>query len=170
MAIKKGLICTDENLNNGVYPYTQTDCVFDENGNSLDGLLLYHGNGVDTTLDTLPIDMDLLYRNDQPTATFNTQTFQIDFSSYEYVLIQFVTHTTLQTENFTLLCKVGARSELYAVTTQIRKRFVTVNSNSIFFDVGTSVTTYNTVGNTDNNSCIPLKVYGLKFNIHDLTS
>lgn len=32
MAIKKGLLCQDEQKTQGIYPYTQTDCVFDDDG------------------------------------------------------------------------------------------------------------------------------------------
>lgn len=39
MAIIKGLLKRFGKYRDGIYPYTQTDCVFDENGNSLDGIL-----------------------------------------------------------------------------------------------------------------------------------
>lgn len=39
MAIVKGLLKRLGKYRDGIYPYTQTDCVFDENGNSLDGIL-----------------------------------------------------------------------------------------------------------------------------------
>lgn len=39
MAITKGLLKRLGKYRDGIYPYTQTDCVFDENGNSLDGIL-----------------------------------------------------------------------------------------------------------------------------------
>lgn len=39
MAIIKGLLKRIAKYPDGIYPYTQTDCVFDESGNALDGLL-----------------------------------------------------------------------------------------------------------------------------------
>lgn len=46
MAIKKGLLKKLSSAPDGVYPYTQTDCVFDEiTGNSLDAMLT-PGNGI----------------------------------------------------------------------------------------------------------------------------
>lgn len=63
MAIIKGLLKRVSKYQDGIYPYTQTDCVFDENGNALDGILtninntkqnnLIAGTGINITGNTI---------------------------------------------------------------------------------------------------------------------
>ena len=37
--IKKGLLCRDSDLENAIFPYTSTDCVFDESGTPINNTI-----------------------------------------------------------------------------------------------------------------------------------
>jgi len=80
MAIKKGLLKKLSSAPDGVYPYTQTDCVFDDNGNSLDALLsdlkLTAGTGIDITDNTISNKFVAL-----PSGT-NLNSVNYEFSGY----------------------------------------------------------------------------------------
>ena len=150
-----------KNQNNNIYPYTQTDCVFDENGDSLETLL----DGP-----------ELLWTNPDPTSSFAQTTFNI--SNYEkYNKLLFIFNESKSKSTYKLCYEVLATLEIDDIafpfigvqfSTSGGSNFLVSRRVNIFLDK-TRVfisncyywTNINTMS-TNNDLFIPYQIYGIK--------
>lgn len=79
MAIKKGLLKNNTNPD-GYYPYTQVDCVFDDDGNSLEQTMVM-ADELGAYSQATPINADMLEGNTLSQVLEQAQTFEITNSA-----------------------------------------------------------------------------------------
>ena len=107
-----------------------------------------------------PATFDLLWTNSSPSSNFSAQTVPLSLSSYDAVLIVFLSNTTdLDRQSSMIVMKNGYQHILctmYLSGTNYRTRFATASDNGVAFQGG-----YNNTSSGNGNS-IPYKIYGIK--------
>lgn len=163
MAIKKGLLKNNTNPD-GYYPYTQTDCVFDENGDSLETIMVKSVNGVSPDSSGNVDTMDLLWTNPSPSSAMGTNVVNIDLSSYRFVYILFRAVCNASTPSYvsSIMAKGCYGSVIAIASNALRARWFTVNASNVDFGTGYSYTTYNGNPTADTYMCVPEYIYGIK--------
>lgn len=106
---------------------------------------------------------ELLWTNSAPTTAFAPQTISLNLSDYNYLIFEmkyYASESASQTSK-TIVDKGVTRFTFGSYNASYSsKRQTSSNNNSVVFGSGV-----NNTGSTDNNACIPLKIYGLKNNI-----
>lgn len=179
--MKKGLICKDIELTEGIFPYTSADCVFNENNESLDEIL---SNISDTkipelnnALDDLSsrVDVKVLWTNSSPISSFSQQSLNIDYTAYDFLNIVFkqeanpgsgagiyydsvvIPTVPNNTYIFTSIKFSGSGNNV-----NIARACGTYNSRQQFaFQDACKFSTYATY-TTDNTMLIPIRIIGIK--------
>ena len=106
--------------------------------------------------------LDLKFDNSGHGATYSGTTVNVDLSEYEYLLFEFDYYQTGSLKGF-VIGAVGTQTRMFYVTdnsttnANVNYRNVTISSSSLVFGNGTKGN-----GTSDNNFCIPYKVYGIK--------
>ena len=101
------------------------------------------------------LQMDLLWTNASPTSSFGQQTLNLDFTKYDFVLVQFKASATASglfhafIQKGTFIVNSSFDSLVY--------RYLTLSDTSIVFENAISQGT-----GTTNHLCIPYKVFGVK--------
>ena len=114
------------------------------------------------------LKMDLLWTNASPTSAFAPQTIDLNFSGYDYLIINFnvVSQSSLYDPipNQIYMCK--NEQGAYRINTShnvFTTRSFIITSNGIIFNSGGFFSAYNSTTITeDNNVNIPYKIYGVK--------
>lgn len=104
--------------------------------------------------------MDLLWTNPNPDVAFASQTISLDLSEYQYVLIETI-YTTTVTNSEIAIIKNNSEARIVSLSAKISYRDATVSNSSIVFGNASFMNTYGT-SSTDNERCIPYKIYGIK--------
>lgn len=100
---------------------------------------------------------NLLWRNSNPTASFSAQNITVDNSEYSWVMIRFYSAGSNQAICQPVFIKTGEHGAMIGSLANYRYRYCDINNGSVSFSsgyLGTSV---------DNNMCVPIEIYGLKW-------
>ena len=172
--IKKGLLCRDGEFENGVFPYTGVDCVFDDNGNALSKTITAIDEEIDDAgrvLDDLnkKVGSDLLWTNANSTSTFGAQTLQLDFKGYRFLNITFrqvysgsyFESVIAPTDTSAKYMTSGVRWDGSSNWNIARSFGVFSSGAQISFQNAYRFNTYAS-GTMDNVFLIPFKIYGIK--------
>lgn len=112
------------------------------------------------------ISMELLWENASPTSAFPAQSFNLDLSKYEYILVVATYRTDIQTRFKYEYCKVGYFSEFSLLSsnwsTSFSTRFFEAGTNAIRFLEANTYPIDAGGYSTTNNYLIPLYIYGIK--------
>ena len=123
-----------------------------------------------TALNTLLNDVPhytLLWTNPKPTSEFAAQTISLDLSKYDAV--QIVANRWGQTASGYQLGSflIADKDKKYALSVgsgeYMNYRYVTLTDTGVVFGAGGRYTTYGGSAQTVNQSCVPYKIYGIKF-------
>lgn len=121
-------------------------------------------SGVDAV--KVAFDMDLLWTNSDPSATFPAQTISLDLSDYKAVLISVYTATTLTSSVKNNFVVKGETTEIQPpiYNGSLRSRTVTVSDSGISFSRGIFWNSYNNASSaqTQDVQAIPYKIYGIR--------
>lgn len=123
------------------------------------------------TYNELPLNLDLLWTNPNPSSSFASQTIQLDLSEYEYIGIIYrrSSSSTYQTPIYIL----GVGTSWYwddQIGGYLVERSIQTTSSTVVFGNSSRMTTYpNGSRTTDNQYQIPYKIYGIKTHINDKT-
>lgn len=119
-------------------------------------------SGVDTV--ELGIDMDLLWTNSSPTASFGAQTVSLDLTDYSYVYIECCminTYTSTYIHAFIFKVNTGLSYTMMGGGSYLMHRDATPTLSGVTFGSGYNVNTYGTDTASDYRM-IPLKIYGIR--------
>ena len=132
---------------------------------------VYTKDEIDELLATVGggMGMDLLWENEDPTASFAAQTVEMDLSQYKFVSIVYHGATAFETFLYknTGFIPVGTSTELITITKNYPKDFLTrtadISQAGVVFSDGNYVT-YSTgaISATANGYSVPVAIYGIK--------
>ena len=131
---------------------------------------------VDYTLTEEKETQELLWTNPDPTATFAAQTINLDLSEYDSVRVLSRTNTTSNHRRY-FDCPVGNSQQIFSfgsagagAATHLSNRSYTTSISGISFENSYYKNLTNTTVETDNFSCIPVEIYGIKNKINVTTA
>lgn len=110
------------------------------------------------------ISVEELWVNANPTATFNAQTVTIsNLSDYKLILFKTRHHTTRELIETKTIVNIPQTTCINTNFFGGNVRDIEIKSDSIVFGSGVFYPNYSAgTGNTDNNFCYPIKIYGIK--------
>lgn len=140
---------------------------------TLGNLAFYNGDTLASGVDpvSIGIDMDLLWTNATPTASFSAQTISLDLSGYTMVMISvFIANSTaLASSNspkVNLFGRIGDTigMEPAPYNSTFRRRDATIFASGVSFSDGRYYNSYNDGNNgaVQNVQVIPYQIYGIK--------
>ena len=109
--------------------------------------------------------MQKLWENANPTSAFAGQRVSVSITDYDLIMVcakWFYSATTIKS----IIIPTGDNLEIeFAIPRTdgalVARRYATAGNNSITFSDGVSATG-NTASTTNNDVCIPVKIYGIK--------
>ena len=107
---------------------------------------------------------DLLWTNSNPSAPYQANSINLDYSGYKFLLIVFKNYTTNQTWENTTLIRAVTSTQSHSISLdggRIRYRGFGLISSGVDFGGGYSYENYGTSA-VDNNCNIPYQIYGIK--------
>lgn len=144
----KGLITFDAEHQHGLYPYTETDCVFDADGNILE--------------DLLNNQFEILWENPNSAVNFTSQTVSIDTSKYDAYYVVYRTATAYTNYSGVLLLWKNLNYIHTTIASNIiRNRSTRIVDGGVYFGDCTRYQTYGSSPQTDNSCLVPWRVYGV---------
>lgn len=138
---------------------------------TLGNLAFYDGDTLASGVDPveLGIDMDLLWTNATPSASFSAQTISLDLSGYSMVMISVFIANTLVASNSPkryLFGRIGDTigMEPTPYNSTFRRRDATISASGVSFSDGRYYSSYNdgNNGSVQNVQVIPYQIYGIK--------
>lgn len=106
----------------------------------------------------------LLWSNPSPTSAFSAQTVSLDLSNYDDVEVEFMCWNTEQQEMASVMVAIGASGRMVSPLAVCAFRKFSVTSTSVAFENAQAYPNYgNWALGTQNNACIPYRIYGIKY-------
>lgn len=114
-----------------------------------------------------PEQIELVWTNPTPSASFDGQTVNVDLSGYDAVFIAFTALGSSYQNTQLAFCKIGDSAILmgFYVTSndaQITYRSAQVSSSGVIFSQGGYLMTFGAVPHNGAGYSIPKEIYGLK--------
>lgn len=134
----------------------------------LDGLNV----GTPVALFSVPsgVTMTKLWENESPSSSFIAQSVPLGLSGYDFVAIEFCYSNSSNTAKQTAILRVGAEGYLsffggleYAAAIYFTQRYVTIGESGVVFAAGyLKLANSTSKPGSDNTSCIPVAIYGIR--------